>query len=241
MQGERPRVHSRQTFNRRRLLKLAIAALAGAPGCGRRSSVDREGRLVLRYMAWGNPEQLQLEQRIIEEFQTKNPKLRVHLFMVPGSAYPDKLQLMLASRTAPDVMRADHYYFPALARKKYFLPLDPFIAREPGGDFLADFTPTAVEEGRWQGALYGMNVLFGAVMIYYNKKLFAEAGLPDPYELDKQGKWDWPTFVDFAQRLTKREGDRPDGRPLQFGTSMAGFPLYASVLWNTAARSWIET
>lgn len=186
-------------------------------------------------MAWGNPEQLQVERDIIAAFEAKNPKVRVHLFMVPGSSYTDKLQLMLASRTAPDVLRADHYYFPALARKEYFLPLDPFVARE-GEQFLADFTPIALEEGRWQGTLYGMNVLFGAVMIYYNKKLFAEAGLPDPYSLYKQGRWTWETFVDCATRLTKREGDRKDGRVLQFGANMVGFPMYMSVIWNHGGR-----
>lgn len=217
------------SLTRRRVITLGLAALAA--GCGQQQRVDSEGRTILRYMAWGNPEQLQVERQIISAFEAKNPKLRVHLFMVPGSSYTDKLQLMLASRTAPDVLRADHYYFPALARKEYFLPLDPLVASEPD-EFLADYVPVAVDEGRWQGKLYGMNVLFGAMQIYYNKSLFKEAGLPDPYQVYRQGKWTWETFVDHATRLTKREGDRKTGRPLQFGSNMVPFPLYASVVWN---------
>lgn len=231
------RLHSdsvppRKPLSRRRLLALAAGAAVpgaltlGSSGCGN-SAADEKGRTVIRYMAWGNPEQLALERQIAAEFEKRNPHLRVHLFMVPGSSYTDKLQLMLASHTAPDVMRADHYYFPAFVRKDYFLPLDPLIAKEPPG-FLKDFTPLALEEGLWNGKLYGLNVLFGAIMIYYNKSLVQKAGRPDPYDLYKQGKWNWETFVETAKALTVREGDRA----VQFGTNMIPFPQFACVIWN---------
>ncbi|MDH7568960.1 MAG: sugar ABC transporter substrate-binding protein [Armatimonadota bacterium] len=218
-------------MRRRRLLAVAslpllTVALALAGGC-RRARPD-DGRVTIRYMAWGNPEQLQVERQITAEFEKRNPRVRVHLFMVPGSSYLDKLQLMLASRTAPDVFRVDHYNFPAIVRKEYFLPLDPLVAREPPG-FLDDFTPLALEECRYEGTLYGLNVLFGAVMIYYNQDLFRQAGVPDPYQLDKEGKWTWDAFLQAARRLTRKDAT---GRIAQFGTTMPSFPLYASVIWN---------
>jgi multiple sugar transport system substrate-binding protein len=152
--------------------------------------------------------------------------------MVPGSAYPDKLQLMLASRTAPDVMRVDHYIFPSLVRKDYFLPLDPFIAAEPRG-FLDDFTPTALDECRWNGNIYAMNVLFGTVLIYYNKTLLAQCGQPDPYQLSKEGQWDWDRFVQVARAVTRHDAG---GRALQFGADMVPFPQYAQVIWNNGGE-----
>ena len=219
-------------MTRRRLLALLLglppsaAAALSSSGCARPR--DPRGRVTIRYMAWGNPEQLAVERRIADEFEKRNPGVRVHLFIVPGSSYTDKLQLMLASRTAPDVMRCDHYYFPALARKEYFLPLDPLAAREPR-DFLDDYARLALEEGTWRGTLYGMNVLFGPVLLYFNKKTFAEAGLTDPYALHKRGRWDWQAFVESARALTRRDRG---GRAAQFGTNLPGFPMYASVIWN---------
>jgi len=214
-----------EPLTRRDLLRLGGAALlAGAAGCAGPS----DGRTVLRYMAWGNPEQLQVDEHLAREFEKRNPKVRVHVYRVPGSSYADKLQLMLASRTAPDVMRVDHYMFPALVRKDYFLNLQPFITAEPKG-FLDDFTPTALDECRWNGQLYAMNVLFGSVMVYYNKNLFAQAGVPDPYKLSREGKWDWDAFVRAAQALTVHDAG---GHPTQFGSTMVTFPLYASVVWN---------
>lgn len=178
-------------------------------------------------MAWGNPEQLLVERELSDLFEKQNPDVRVHLFMVPGSSYPDKLQLMLASRTAPDVCRVDHYLFPALVRKDYFLPLDSFIAAEPK-NFLNDFTPVALDECRYQGKMHAMNVLFGGVQLYYNKALFAEAGLPDPMRQHNERKWGWEEFVRAAVALTKKEGDRF----VQFGSTFPPFPMSMSVIWN---------
>ncbi len=211
-------------MTRRRLLWLSLGGLL--TGC-LPSLQDEKGRTTIRYMAWGNPEQLQLERQIADAFEAKNPKIRVHLFMVPGSAYGDKLQLMLASRTAPDVMRVDHYIFPALARKEYFLDLEPFVAHEPPG-FTDDFVPAALDECRFEGRLHALNVLFGGVQLYYNKTLFQAAKLPDPYEQSREKKWDWDAFLTAANALTKREGDRT----VQFGTTFPAFPMWASVLWN---------
>ena len=210
----------------RRLGSTAAVFLALAVcGC---SQAPKDDRITLRYMAWGNPEQLQVEREIADEFEKRHPHIRVHLFMVPGNAYQDKLQLMLASRTAPDVLRVDHYYFPALVPKGYFRSLDEFIAREPAG-FLDDYLPLSLEEGRWNGKLYGLNVLFGCVMLYYNEDLIRAAGLEDPYELNRRKQWDWARFVRHAQALTKRDSS---DRPVQFGTNSPTFPMFASVIWN---------
>ena len=51
----------------------------------------------IRYMAWGNPEQLAVEQQLVDEFMRQNPDIRVRLFKVPQSAYLNKAIIMLAS------------------------------------------------------------------------------------------------------------------------------------------------
>ncbi|MCJ8009936.1 ABC transporter substrate-binding protein [Lederbergia wuyishanensis] len=39
--------------------------------------------------------------------------------------------------------------------------------------------------------------------MYYNKTMFEEAGLQDPYELQKNGEWTWEAMLDAAKKLTK--------------------------------------
>jgi ABC-type glycerol-3-phosphate transport system substrate-binding protein len=64
---------------------------------------EEVGRTTIRYMAWGNPEQLDAEMQLVKEFERRRPDIHVRLTLVPGSAYYQKLQIMLASGTAPDV------------------------------------------------------------------------------------------------------------------------------------------
>ena len=183
-------------------------------------------------MAWGNPEMLDLEQHLCDEFNARNPDVFVSFLKVPQSAYLNKAIVMFASRTAPDVVRIDHYNFPSLVRKEYFKDLLPIIENDK--EFrLADYVPAAVDEGRYQGGLYGMNVLFGANLIYYNKTLFENAGLEDPYELYKRGQWTYEKFRESAIKLTKFD---KSGKPTQFGVLVPQWPNTVPMIWAFGGR-----
>ncbi|CAN5720684.1 sugar ABC transporter substrate-binding protein [soil metagenome] len=170
-------------------------------------------------MAWGNPEQLGVERDFVERFNRENPDLLVRLVTVPGSSYGQKMTTMLVSRTAPDVMRVDHYNFPAMQKKGFFRDLTPLAAADPGFH-RDDFYPTAIGEGTVDGRLYGLNVLYGGILIYYNKTLFRQAGLEDPYALYGRGEWTWDRFRASAIALTRFE----NGKAKTFGTLIPGFP-----------------
>lgn len=200
-----------------------------ACGCG----VDpNAGKVPLRYMAWGNPEQMALEQHLCEEFNQKNPDVHVSFLRVPGDEYGLKMMLMLASHTAPDVMRVDHYNFPSLVEKGYFLDLTD-LANADTSFHRNDFFPQAIDECLYKGRLFGLNVLFGGVLIYYNKSMFREAGLDDPADLAKRGQWTWDRFRISAIKMTKRDAD---GHPTQFGFGAPGsgstFPVLACAIWG---------
>ena len=206
---------------------MGLAALA-LLGCGRAD----DGRTAIRYMAWGNPQQLALEKRICAEFMRQNPTIRVDFIQTPSSAYRDKMILMLASRTAPDVMRVDHFDFPALVAKEYYRPLDEFIAKDP--DYrLADYFPVTVEEGRYRGRQYGLDVLFGAPTVYYNKDLLKRAGLEEPYALWKRGEWTWDVYLRYARAMTTRDAR---GKPLTFGSWINGLAFQCAMVYSFGGR-----
>ncbi|RYG37593.1 sugar ABC transporter substrate-binding protein [bacterium] len=202
---------------------LSAAVLIGL-GCSRGTACP-EGKVCLRYMAWGNPQQLQVERDFVALFNRENPDLYVRLVTVPGSSYGQKMTTMLVSRTAPDVMRVDHYVFPAMQKKGFFADMTGLAADDPS--FRAsDFYPTALEEGTVDGRLYGMNVLYGGILIYYNKTMFRLAGLEDPYELWRKGEWTWERFRASAKALSTQE----NGRPKTFGTTAPSFPTNVPLL-----------
>lgn len=185
---------------------------------------EDKGVVTIRYMAWGNAEHLAVEQAIINRFEKSHPKIHVKLFMVPDSVYHQKLQIMLASRSAPDVMKVEGYNFPGLVRKDYFRPIDDFAKKDPTLH-LDDYYDAPIKECTYNGKLYGLNVAWGGQVIYYNKTMFKQAGILDPYELDKRGEWTWDKFLEVAQKLTKHD---ENGKITQFGTTM---PHYWTVVW----------
>ncbi len=207
----------------KRTLLVAIAVCL--VGCGDQSTSKK---VQLRYMAWGNPEQMALEEEFCQEFNRQNPDIEVKFFRVPGSAYLNKAIVMFASRTSPDVVRIDHFNFASLAKKDYFLNMNPLA--EADADFHKDdFYPQAIREGMVGSQLQGMNVMFGATIVYYNKNLLKKNGLQDPYKLWEEGKWTWEKYREYAIATTVRD---ESGRPKVFGTQIAGWPLYVGTIWG---------
>jgi multiple sugar transport system substrate-binding protein len=80
----------------------------------------------------------------------------------------------------------------------------------------------------WKNVLTGLPTGTGPNLYYYNADLFRRAGMKTPQELYKEDKWTWEAFLDAAQRLTKRQGDRVE---------VAGFDQGLHRLWMNAAGS----
>lgn len=196
-----------------------------ACGCGAESGASK---IKIRYMAWGNPEQLALEQQLCEQFNLENPDISVKLLKVPGTAYGNKSVVMLASDTAADVLRVDHYNFANLQKKDFFLDLTKLTKSDPTWNE-ADFFPQTIDECKVNGKVFGLNVLFGGNVIYYNKTMVAKAGVEDPYVSWKNGRWTYDRFVDTAVKLTKKDGN---GRTIQFGTAIPLFPSWTPMVYG---------
>ncbi|HEY0865998.1 MAG TPA: sugar ABC transporter substrate-binding protein [Fimbriimonas sp.] len=209
------------TIRRRTAVVVALAALGAC------TPDPNAGKIQLRYMAWGNPEQMALEEEFCRRFNAQNPDIHVRFFRVPQSAYGNKAIVMFASRTAPDVVRIDHYNFPNLVRKDYFLDLTPYAKKDPTFRE-SDYFPSAVRECYYNGRLYGLNVLFGSVILYYNQAMVRDAGLEDPYALWKRGEWTWDRFRNYAQSMSRFDERQ---RPKRYGCTVPPFPLTTPVVW----------
>jgi ABC-type glycerol-3-phosphate transport system substrate-binding protein len=61
----------------------------------------------------------------------------------------------------------------------------------------------------FDGKTYALSIGYGgslhAQVVYFNKRLFREAGLDPnlPYDLQKNGQWTWERFVEICKRLTR--------------------------------------
>jgi multiple sugar transport system substrate-binding protein len=73
-----------------------------------------------------------------------------------------------------------------------------------------------------RGQIYGIPIGYTPMVIYYNRRLFREAGVPYP-----DTSWTWDDFLQAAIKLTKKDAN---GRIRQYGCmiSMAGYTFVYS-------------
>jgi|GEM_PF-777725 len=168
---------------------------------------ERQDPGPVRLTGWiASPVEEHLTRTFIDTFEQRHPGLPVRYEPITAN-YMDKLLLMLATGTAPDVVMIEAFWIPLLADYGVLLPLDGFLARDPGF-FPEDFEPALLDAFRSGGALYGLPKDYSTLALYFNPEMFAEAGLADAPKT-------WDEFAEYARRLT-RDADG-DGRVDRFG------------------------
>jgi multiple sugar transport system substrate-binding protein len=184
---------------------LAATVLHGCRG-------DRDARrqTEIVYLTRATPDQLEVWRRATKEFMRRNPNIRVRFENLPYVQYWDKFQTMNAAGVAPDVIFMESTRFPKFAESGTLENLRPYIARDKDLA-LDDFFPAALDSYRWKGDLYGLPNDVAIGVVFYNRDLFDEAGVPYP----KAG-WTWDDYLAAAKALTFDFDE--DGRIDQYGT-----------------------
>jgi multiple sugar transport system permease protein len=113
----------------------------------------------------------------------------------------------IAGSVPPDLAIFDRFLVSSYAARNAFVPLDEMAARDgvKGDQFFRAPWDECFYEGRQYAVPYDTDVR----VLYYNKKLFREAGL-DPEKPPRT----WSELREYSKKLTKR---RPDGHLDQVG------------------------
>jgi Bacterial extracellular solute-binding protein len=85
--------------------------------------------------------------------------------------------------------------------KKLVIPLDEFTNSDAGKELLTEIDPALLKGFTVDGKLYLLPEAWNNMMIYYNTKVFKEAGVSRPAD-----DWTWDDFLALAKRLTSGEG-----------------------------------
>ncbi len=188
-----------------------------APSASESGKPAGEKSKVSVWYLWGGAEGEALEQ-IIKDFNASQDK-----YTVEGLSVPDeqKIKVAIAGGNGPDLTDSFDWVVPQYAQQGIALPLDDLIARD--GYDVSDFIPAALESGRFDGKLYSLPLNANFSIMYYNKKLLAEAGYSEPPKTSKE-------LYDIALKTTKVNGDG--------SIEVIGFPSYPSeaYLFNSLAH-----
>lgn len=141
-----------------------------------------------------------VNNRILEEkiaaFGAAHPGIRIDA-QVYGAAdqLGPKLDAAVAGRTPPDLLWWAPAFFPKYAEAGVLREVDDFIAHDASFD-ANDVYPFLWDMSRYRGKRYVTPFSANNLAVYYNKRLFAEAGI-------ERVPQTWDELRDAARRLTR--------------------------------------
>jgi multiple sugar transport system substrate-binding protein len=155
------------------------------------------------------------DQQILEprlrEF-TARTGIKVNLEVVPFTALLNKILIATTSGKGPDVLNIGNTWSTSLQATGAFVEWNDAMLNTIGG--AGRFEPAAMATTGAVGKAPASVPLYTKVyQLYYNKKLFQEAGIAKPPAT-------WDEFVTDGQKLTRDTNG--DGKPDQWGLSVRG-------------------
>ncbi|MDR0909715.1 MAG: extracellular solute-binding protein [Spirochaetaceae bacterium] len=184
-------------------------------------------KTVVFYSWWADAEK-SMGDALIDDFEAAHPDIKVERNFIAYADYAAKLNTMIASNSAPDVMFLNEYLISEWGEKGTTADLNPYYAKA-GVDPAKFFIPAALYANG--GKLWGVAATSTTTVLYYNKEMFSAAGITLPP--DSAAKpWGWADYVAAATKLTK---DSSGKTPAD-----AGFNYNDVIQWGTTLpSSWI--
>lgn len=174
---------------------MKVAALAGltsaaALSAGTASAVEIE------YWQYFFDARVTAMEQLIENFEAANPDITVKMTTFPYADYRTKVAAAIPAGEGPDVVQLFYGWLNDYIEAGLIQPLpeDSF----PAAQIDADFFPM-VQAMKQDGQYYALPTAVRSLALFYNERLFEEAGIDGPPEtLDE--------MVEAAKKLTEKDG-----------------------------------
>lgn len=176
---------------------LGLIGLAGCSDSDTTSGNTKDEKVEITYGFW-DKKQVPAVEEIIKLFNEKNPNIKVKTELTPYGQYFQKLETAATGGALPDVMWMNGAHVEQYAEGKVILPLSDF-AKEDNYN-LDNYPESLIDLYTVDGKLYGIPKDFDTTGLWYNKKIFDEAGVPYPDET-----WDWAKLKEVATKLTNKD------------------------------------
>ncbi|NMB55212.1 MAG: extracellular solute-binding protein [Leptolinea sp.] len=161
--------------------------------------------------------------QIIDEYEKEHRETLVQVEPMAGTDYYSRLTRLHMAGSAPDIIYLSD------DKLRYFVQeeiLAPFTDAIDPADFDPSlYYPGLLEPGQAGGIQYLLPEDFSTLVLFYNKKLFQNAGVGFPMD-----NWTWDDLLSAARRLTKDRNK--DGIPEQWGIQM-------NAAWEKGFEYWV--
>lgn len=165
-------------------------------------------KTTVQFASWGSESEINILKPMLAEFEKENPGIKVDFMHIPQN-YFQKIHLLFASNTAPDVIFINNQYLPVYANAGVLEDLSSYKE-----EFETDkFYLKSLQALSWDNKLYAVPRDISILVIYYNKDIFDKYNVKYP---DKN--WTMGDFLTICQKLTHL--------PEVFGISFEEDPLF---------------
>ncbi len=147
---------------------------------------QKNNDVIIKFASWGSKSEIEILKPILKDFEKENPNIKVDFMHIPQN-YFQKIHLLFASNTAPDVLFLNNLYLPIYANAGLLEELN--VQNEV-------FEPKTLEALSYKNKLYAVPRDASNLVIFYNKDLFNKKNIPYP-----ERKWSFEDFLDIAKNL----------------------------------------
>ncbi len=177
-----------------------VAALSVFAGGAREGAASggAGGESTTALTIWARSDESPFITPLIEGFNSSHPAIKAQLTIVPaGAAFTQKFAAALSTGTGPDVVSLNLVYVP------YFASVGQLTDITSMAQALPDYKIMNASEMRlstYNGAIYALPFTGDASVLFYNKDLFAKAGIAKP-------PTNWSELREDAKKITALGGD----------------------------------
>lgn len=139
-----------------------------------------------------------LIENLATEFTKENPNIVLNpVFAGNSTETMTKTVSALQGGTPPDFAILPNPELYSMLDMDAVIPLDDFIAKDGGQEYIDDFIPAFMKNSYYDGKTYSIPFQRSTIIMYYNKDQFKEAGL-DP----EKPPTNWDELREYAKKLT---------------------------------------
>src|SRR6266581_1644067 len=186
---------------------IGAAALAAMAGCGSSGSSTGSGNGAVTLKFFGadygtgpsNSTTLYWNA-VAAAFHKAHPDITVNVQTVDWTDFPAKSATLIQNKQYPDIMEGNPA--PPYAQSGLIYPVSDVLSPSVAGNLIPKF----LKDGQYQGVNYGIPFTTSTRAMYYNKKMFAAAGISAPPKT-------WAELQADAAKI-KAKGDIGYGMPL---------------------------
>ncbi|KAF4409267.1 ABC transporter substrate-binding protein [Streptomyces lycii] len=229
------------------LILVTVLAASAVTACGGGSSSDPDTIEVAYNRSTDNNVRFKDNylEAVKKDFEKANPGKKVKLVPIqaPDNDYATKVQQMMRSpSTSPDLVYEDTFRINSDIKAGYLRPLDGYLKDWKNWDRFADTAKTAAraEDGKTYGVPDGTDTRG----LWFNKEIFAKAGLPGDWQPES-----WDEILEAARTIKEKvpgvtplnvyTGKAPGETSVMQGFEMLLYGTGEDPLYDAGQKKWV--